>query len=42
MIKDKLDWDFDHLTGAQISQSNGGKDGHGPLRFYAAGPMQAS
>ena len=28
MIRDKLDWGFDYLTGAQFSQSNGGKDGH--------------
>ena len=42
MIRDKLDWDFDYLTGAQICQSNGGKDGHESLQFYAAGPRQAS
>ena len=42
MIRDKLDWDFDYLTGAQLSQFNGGKDGHVSLQFYAAGLRQAS
>ena len=33
---DKLDWDFDYLIGAQLSQSNGCKDGH-VSRVHAAG-----
>ena len=42
MIRDKLGWESDHLTGAQRSQSNESKNGHVSLRFYGAGLRQAS
>ena len=42
MITDELDWESVYLTGAQINQSNEGKDGRMSLGFYAAGPRQAS
>ena len=42
MIRDSIGWDSDHLTGAQLSQSNGGKNGHMSLRFYGAWLRQVS